>query len=424
MKIVLISKHAKTGGAAIAAHRLMEVLRENSIDATMLVQEGGDQQEGVFSTGDGLLKRWANLLRFITERLVFLRHEKSRNIRFLYSLGNTGENLLRNRHVREADIIHLHWINAGFLSLRSLKGLINSGKPLVWTFHDMWAFTGGCHYALDCEEYKRMCGSCPYLKKPGKRDLSHRIWKKKEKIFLNSKVTVVTPSNWLNECTRSSSLLGHWDVRTIHNPFDQTLFRPLRREDSCRNLGLDPEKKYILFGAATVRNMLKGFDYFMEAVRLLQQELEQDAGVEILLFGKTKGDMEHLFPLKTNNITFTGSVQKIVDLYNVAHLFAIPSLQDNLPNTIIESMLCGTPVVGFKTGGIPEMIDHKKDGYLADYRSARDLADGMKWILMSDPYDSLSEAVRRAAIARFSRERSAEQYVKLYRELVEKPGNP
>ncbi|MCK4751601.1 MAG: glycosyltransferase, partial [Bacteroidales bacterium] len=213
----------------------------------------------------------------------------------------------------------------------------------------------------------------------------------------------------------------HWDVRTIHNPVDQTLFRPLQRTDSCRNLGLDPEKKYILFGAATVRNMLKGFDYFMEAIHLLKQELDHDTGVEIILFGKTRGDMEQLLPLKTNNITFTGSVQKIVDLYNVAHLFAIPSLQDNLPNTIIESMLCGTPVVGFKTGGIPEMIDHKKDGYLAGYKSARDLADGMKWILLSDQYDSLSAAVRNAAIKRFSRERSAESYVKLYRELMETP---
>jgi glycosyltransferase involved in cell wall biosynthesis len=286
----------------------------------------------------------------------------------------------------------------------------------------MWAFTGGCHYALDCEGYRLECGECPYLKRPGPADLSHRIWKKKEKILKNSSITVVTPSEWLNECVTSSSLLGHCEVHTIYNPIDQTRFRPVEKSTACRNLGLDPDKKYILFGAATIHNMLKGFDHFVEAIRMLSGEMVADGNgdqdVEILLFGKSKGDMASYFPLKVHSIAQTESSGTIVDIYSAAHLFVIPSLQDNLPNTIVESMLCGTPVVGFRSGGIPEMIDHKQNGYLAEYKSTEDLAVGINWILTSGDYQQLSAEARSTAVKRFSRERSTEQYVKLYHTIL------
>lgn len=418
MKVLLISKYATTGGAAIATNRLKETLRDHSVEVGMLVQEGGSRKELIFDTTGSVIKRWINLFRFITERVVFLRHEKSRNIRFLFSLANTGERIERNIHFRESDIIHLHWINGGFLSLRSVRRILNSGKPVVWTLHDMWAFTGGCHYALDCERYKDKCGDCPYLKHPHPGDLSHRIWKRKEKILSGQKIIIITPSNWLNECASSSSLLKDCEIHTIPNPVDQTIFRPVEKESACRNLDLDPTRKYILFGAANVGNMLKGFDYFVEAIELLHKEIEGDKSVEIILFGKVKGDVAGLFPFVTHTISFTGSTKRIVDIYSAAHLFSIPSLQDNLPNTIIESMLCGTPVVGFNTGGIPEMIGHMENGYLAQYRSAQDLADGMKWVLTSDDYDSLSAATRSMAVKRFSRERSTEMHVELYRRIL------
>ena len=418
MKVLLVGKSTKNGGAAIASYRLMEILRESGVDVKMLVQEGGNTDAAVFSTSRSVLKKWINFLRFVLERLVFLRQERSKSIRFLFSIANTGESIVRNKHVMEADIIHLHWINAGFLSLKSLKELIQLGKPVVWTFHDMWPFTGGCHYALDCREYTRECGQCPYLKNPGKADLSHRIWKKKEKLFGNSQVTVITPSNWLKECVRASSLLHHWELATIHNPIDHKIFRPVGRDEACRNLGLDPSKKYILFGAATMKNVIKGFTYFVESIGLLAEEPDTVEDVEILLFGKTREDVALSFPLKTRNIAFVQSMQTLVELYSVAHLFVIPSLQDNLPNTIIESMLCGTPVVGFKTGGIPEMIDHKVNGYLATFKSSTDLAEGMNWVLSSDSYESLSADTRELALKRFSMDRSVEMHIDLYRNLV------
>ncbi len=420
MKILLISKSPRAGGAAIASSRLMKALRAKQVDVKMLVQEGGNEREGIYSTTNSVVKRWINLFRFVMERLVFLRWERSKSIRFLFSLANTGESISRNPHVMEADVIHLHWINGGFLSLKSLGELLNTGKPVVWTFHDMWPFTGGCHYALECKEYTRECGQCHYLKKPGNRDLSHRIWKKKEKLFRNSNVTVITPSNWLQECVRASSLLHHWEVTTIHNPIDHELFKPVEREEACRNLGLDSSKKYILFGAATMKNVLKGFNYFLEATRVIASEPDVVEDVEILLFGKTGGDVAQSFPLKTRNIAFVHSDQTIVELYSVAHLFVIPSLQDNLPNTILESMFCGTPVVGFRTGGIPEMIEHRVNGYLADHKSSADLAEGMRWVLSSDSYERLSAETRDLAVRRFSRDRSVEKHIDLYRNTINK----
>ena len=420
MKILLIAKHPSTGGAAIAASRLMEGLREKKVDVSMLVQEGENQKEGIHSTTQGFVKRWKNLYRFILERLVFLRQERSSSIRFLFSLANTGENISRNRHVTEADVIHLHWINAGFLSLKSMEDLLKLGKPVVWTFHDMWAFSGGCHYALDCKEYTRECGDCPYLKKPRKNDLSHRIWKKKEQLFGAITVQVITPSTWLQGCVESSSLLKHWPVTTIHNPVNSDIFNPVNREDACGNLGLDPSKKYILFGAATMKNVLKGFNYFLDASRVIAGEPGLDEDVEILLFGKTKENVAQLFPLKTRNIAFVQSMTTIVELYSVAHVFVIPSLQDNLPNTIIESMLCGTPVVGFNAGGIPEMIEHKVNGYLAEYKSSDDLAAGMAWVLGSESYEKLSADTRELALERFSRDRSLEMHMELYRKILNK----
>ena len=420
MKILLIGKHPRTGGAAIASSRLMEALKAKQVDVKMLVQKGEEKLKGIHSTTHGVVKRQINLFRFILERLVFLRQERSKNIRFLFSLANTGENISRNPHVMEADIIHLHWINAGFLSLKSLRELLSLGKPIVWTFHDMWPFTGGCHYALDCKEYTRECGECPYLKKPAKGDLSHRIWKKKRGLFKESRVNVITPSSWLQECVEASSLLSHWPVTTIHNPVSSEIFKPVDREEACRNLGLDPSKKYILFGAATMKNVLKGYNYFLEATRKLALEPGVEQDVEILLFGKTRGDVGQTFPLKTRNIAFVQSMRTIVELYSVAHLFAIPSLQDNLPNTIIESMLCGTPVVGFSTGGIPEMITHKESGYLAEYKSSDDLAAGMSWVLSSESYDQLSAETRSLALERFSIDRSVEKHLDLYKKILNK----
>jgi glycosyltransferase involved in cell wall biosynthesis len=418
MKVLLISKDARTGGAAVAARSLMESLREVPLDVEMLVQEGGDGIPGVISTTSGMLKKGLNRARFILERLTYLPHEKDQSLRFMFSPANVGEDITKIRQVREADLIHLHWINGGFLSLGSLKRLMELEKPLVWTFHDIWAATGGCHMTLDCTGYQRKCGHCPYVINPRENDISSRLWKKKSALFGTKPFTIITPSRWMKSCVESSTLLGHCEVHAIPNPIDTGTCFPVDREEACRRLGLDPGKLYILFTAANVRNMIKGFGYLTEAVRILYERLKGDDRVELLLLGRSKGDEAGLFPFRTTCMPYTRSQERINDLYNAARLFVNSSLVENFPNTIIESMLCGTPAVAFSTGGIPEMIRHREDGYLADHRSAEDLAEGMEWLLSHPDYQTVSAQARKSALDRFSREKSVQAHLDLYRKLL------
>ena len=238
-------------------------------------------------------------------------------------------------------------------------------------------------------------------------------------MFGAGKFTAIAPSHWLKDCVGSSSLLQHHEVLSIHNPVDDSVFHPTERKEACARLGLDPGKQYILFGAATVKNVMKGYPYFKEAIEGLSGQLDKDK-VEIILFGKTKGGEADSFQLNIRNIAFVDSIDTLVHLYGVAHLFVIPSLQDNLPNTILESMLCGTPVVGFRTGGIPEMIDHKENGYLADHKSSEDLARGMEWVLSSDSYTKLSDQTRKTAVRRYSKKESVGAHINLYRSMTDK----
>jgi glycosyltransferase involved in cell wall biosynthesis len=422
MKVLLIGKSINRGGAAIASYRLLNALREEGVNAALLVQEGAGDKESVFSTTHTVHKRTMNFLRFVLERLFFLRYEKSRQVRFLFSPANTGEELVRNKHIREADLIHLHWINGGFLSLRSLEQLLDLGKPVVWTFHDMWAMTGGCHHALDCKGYKTECGHCPYLKNPGVNDLSHGLWKKKKRLFSHRDITVVAPSRWMCDSVRESSLFGGMEVHTIPNGVDPQEFAPMEREEACRILGLDPSKKFLLFGAASIRNLYKGFGYFQEAVEQLSGDQEAVQDVEVILFGKAGREVSAALALKSHFFDYVDSIELMRALYSVAHLYVISSLQETFPTTVIESMLCGTPVVGFRTGGIPEMIDHLEDGYLAEHRSAGDLARGIRWAIYGESYEALSRLAREAAVQRFSGERSARLHMELYEKILKRPG--
>ena len=419
MKVVIISKSARTGGAAIAATRLLRALRKNSVDAHMLVQAtDAEDIPGVFTTTRSGTRKLINTLRFIYERMVFVLFEESKTVRFMFSLANTGEDLSRQKMVKEADIIHLHWINAGFISLRGLYRLLDLDKPVVWTFHDMWAFTGGCHYAGDCINYQSNCGYCYYLRRQHRKDLSNRVLRKKQKIFEGREFTIITPSKWLKECVTSSSLLGSFNIHVIPNPIDHNLFCPGNIEQIQLRLGLDPAKKYILFGAQNIRNILKGFQYFLRAMQILYEELEDRGSTEVILFGKSTKEALNSIPFKTHDYSVIRSEERLIELYNSARLMVVPSIQDNLPTTIMECFSCGTPVVGFRTGGIPEMIEHKVNGYLAENRSDRDLANGIRWVLENNDYDTIARNARQKVLDTYTEEIISAKCMDLYKQLL------
>lgn len=408
-----------TGGAAIACKRLLKALQAANVDTRMLVRDKRTNDPCVVSVNNSWMRRKINLFRFIWERFViWMNNGCSRTNLFAVSVANTGVDISRLKEVREADVIHIHWINQGFLSLSDIKKLVRTGKPVVWTMHDMWACTGMCHHARECDHYQLNCGNCFFLKKPAAHDLSFRTMEKKREAGFD-KITYVACSKWLKERTGKSSLVRDARLLVIPNPLDVSLFSPLDRVKARQKYIFSSDKYYLLFGAAKISDPRKGFEYYFESLELLAKEHpELQDQIELVFLGNSELQLPEAIPYKAN---FTGYISGELDialLYNAVDAFVMPSLEENLPNTIMEAMACGTPVVGFEVGGIPEMIDHKINGYLVHYKDCRDLMQGIYWTLFEADRTTLAEAAREKVVESYSEEKIARAYLNLYEELL------
>ena len=426
MKILLINTDDSMGGAAIACLRLLTILeRTEGIEVKMLVQEKKGKHLKVKALADTWMSKKLAFARFALERLYFLFFEKNKDIRFTFSPANIGIDISEHPLVQEADIIHLHWINFGFLSVDSLEKLFKLNKPIVWTLHDMWAFTGGCHHSGDCENYQVTCGDCvQYLKNSAKNDLSNQIWQRKNTIF-NSTLTLpdgagfsfIGCSEWLTNRAKKSSLLKDFLVKAIPNPLDTSLFCSQNKVESRRKLGLPTDKKLILFVAAKTSVIWKGFGYFQAALVLLKSQVPDNQVIELIILGESEEETNQKLPFKYHALGRVNDINKIVSIYSAADVFVTSSIQENLPNTIMEAMACGTPCVGFEVGGIPEMIENKVSGFLAKYKSAENLAEGINWVLFEADHEALAKNARKKVIENYSEAVVVEKYLEVYRNL-------
>ena len=412
----------------MAANRLHRALQKQiwtdaAVESTMLIGtpnrlEKHRPDPGVTYLANNFLAEQTAFGRFVAERLYFLPHERDTSVRFQFSPAHFGATLDFHPAIQQADVLHLHWINFGFLSLDSLQALFTLGKPIVWTLHDQWAFTGGCHYSRGCDHYLSHCQHCPYLKNPGDDDLSYRVFEQKKLIFQNADIHFTPPSRWLADEAMRSTLLRRFPFTVIPYAIDQYGFQPVDRSAAQDRLDLPvTNRPAILFGSANVTDTRKGFKYFAEALSLLRQQYPT-LTPDILVFGKGKSHLLSELPYPVKNLGLLTSEDDIVAAYNAADVMVVPSLEDNLPNTVIESLSCGTPVVGFRTGGIPEMIDHEQTGYLADVANAQQLADGMAFVLNHPTPETLRQNARHSAEIRFSETVVARQHVELYNQLV------
>ncbi|MDX2301303.1 MAG: glycosyltransferase [Microscillaceae bacterium] len=433
-KVLFLNTYFDRGGAAVSCKRIFESLQtEPSLVVKMLVHTGEQLPEPVKGLNASYFLSQKMLFKFALDRLFFLFYEKSKSVRFAFSQANIGEDISRHPWVQEADILHIHWINFGFLSLDSLQKLLNLGKPIVWTMHDMWVFTGGCHYAQHCRGFEAQCGGCFYLRNPHAKDLSHRVLAKKNEIFSQSPlITFVGSSQWLVEEAKQSSFFKKLKFATathIMTPIDISLFKPADHEKAAADLFLDATKFRILFGAVKINDERKGIQYFQEAIQIIQETYpEMLFELELVLFGKTKVDISALFPISISYLGILKGANALIEAYSAAHVFVLPSLDDNLPNTIIESMACATPVVAFRSGGIPEMIDHRQNGYLADYKSSKDLAEGLHWVWARwkeeksgkspQAFDTLRVQARQKALDSYHPDKIRQQYLDLYQKLL------
>ena len=416
MRILIVNTSERTGGAAIAAGRLTEALKSHGIKAKMLVRDKQTDRISTVALGGG----WKQVRKFVWERVVIWINSHFRRERlFSVDIANTGNDITRLPEFKEADLIHLHWINQGMLSLKVIRKILASGKPVVWTMHDMWPCTGICHHARTCTAFHSECGACPMIYSQKRKDLSTRIFRQKQRLYASGGIHFVTCSHWLEGMAKQSALLANQPVSVIPNPISTTLFHPMKQTEARQKLALPTESKLILFGSVKLTDKRKGIDYMVEACRLLaKQHPALKEQLALVAVGMHAAELQPLVPFKVHNMGYVKEEHQLAEIYNAADLYVIPSLDENLPNTIMEAMACGTPCVGFPTGGIPEMIDHLKNGYLTKEHSAEQLAEGIYTLLTTPAYESLSHEAVAKVNACYSERSVANQYGQLYAKLL------
>lgn len=334
-----------------------------------------------------------------------------------FSYYNVGIDISKEQIVREADIILLHWICGSYISTRGLKKLVSLNKPIVWVCHDNWPFTGGCHVRMGCDKYKEECGKCPQLQSNRKKDWSYRLLKAKKKAISKADLTVISPSTWMDNNVAESSLFSGLKHYVIPNPIDTEKFTPLDRKEIRLKYNLDSNGVIILFGAVSATSTpYKGYSYLLKALDLLEKNLKDDIVVTAVVFGASDGDKREGKKIAVRYLGYL-SEDQMVEAYNLADVYVVPSLEDSFNNTVAEALACTTPVVAFATGGIKDIINHKENGYLAGYKDADDLARGIEWVLKENRNNIFGKNGRKKVEKNYNISVVAKKYVEMYRRI-------
>lgn len=420
MKVLLVNTSDHIGGAAIAALRLLKALRGEGVEATLLCRDRTLPQSrtDVISLKPS---RWRKA-KFALERLeIYCHNGFSREGLFAVDTGRFGNDITRLPAFREADVIHLHWINQAMLSLSDLSRIFRSGKRVVWTMHDMWPFTGVCHHAQTCEGWLKACGDCPQLRHPGPDDLSAVTFARKQQVYADARLTLVGCSKWLAGLASEAPLLRGQHIVSIPNPIDTDYYRPAGTEgqpsqsEVRQQLGLPADRKLMLFAAFKVTDPNKGIDYLMKALALLVKEhpeLKRTFG--IVLAGQGAWTLRDALTVPAYPMGYVTTEERMRQLYQAADVLLMPTLMDNLPNTIVEAMACGVPCVAFGVGGVPQMVDTGINGYLATPRDSEDFAHGISATLFTSSYQALARNARAKAVESYSEPAVARRYIDIY----------
>lgn len=384
MKVIHLSTRDIAGGAGRAAFRLHTEMLKRGIDSTMFVKNKERHGDSLINTVSLVEKRVYSLFKGAINQL--LKRFVSGNNVYLFSTEILGVKIAKRKVVQDADVIYIHWITSGFITVRELRNILMLGKSVVFVLHDMWAMTGGCHYSFDCDKYVNGgCKDCPQLdSKFGKRSVQN-FFKLKIRAFSNfSNLKIVNPSEWLSSCAKQSEILSSLPILTIPNVLDRSIFKPLNQSSIREVFCIADHVKLILFIADNgASNPYKGWSYLQDALSLFFKTTTHN--IELMVLGGERDpEIEQQLSCKVHFIGRLYDEYSLSMVYNAADLFVTPSLADNLPNTILESLSCGTPVVAFNVGGIPDMVLHKKNGYLSKYKDVNDLACGLEYVLSND----------------------------------------
>lgn len=407
MKVLILNTSEMTGGAAVAANRLTKALRQEGVDARMMVRDRLKTDSQAIGVG-GCFGLWHK----VWERIVIWMHLHLKKDRLWeIDIANSGCSVTRTKAFKESDVIHLNWVNQGMLSLKEVERICRSGKRIVWTMHDLWNATGICHYAHECTEWQGECRNCRLLPEGSK--LAAKIWKKKQQLYKSADIRFVTCSRWLMNEARQSRLMQGQQIVSIPNAIDTDVFKPADKAEMRRRVGVAEDGRYVLFVSQKVTDERKGARFFIEAMNSLKANGAME-GVRVLLLGGHAEEVAEQLDVEACALGYISDPERIAAVYASADVFVLPSLQDNLPNTIMEALACGVPCVGFDTGGIPEMIDHRVNGYVATQSDSTDLADGIAYCLDSSRHAELSKAAREKVKRCYSYKAVAKEYMKEY----------
>lgn len=395
------------GGAFRAMERLHRGLLAVGEDSICLLQSSDTGQNMIAGRGKFSKRLWPRLdelpLRFYPKR-----SSEEFNIQWV-----PGGVLKKIRELKP-DVVHLHWAHRSFVRIEDLKQI---NCPIVWSLHDSWAFTGGCHVPCECVNYRTGCGNCPKLGSTTKWDLSRWIWRRKAVAWRNLPIFFVTPSRWLAECAVSSPIIQGKKLKVIPNGLDLETFKPLNQNIARQVLGIDEDTRIVLFGGVgALSNKNKGYQFLEPAMAEVVRCLDPNIP-ELLVVGADGLDK----PLNLDcPVRYIGRLHDDISLrlaYASADVTVVPSMQDNLPQMAVESLACGTPVSAFNASGLRDIVDHKLNGYLAKPYESEDLGRGIAYILTHLEKDKLRLNAREKAKKEFGVVTMAERYVGLYREV-------
>lgn len=409
MKILIVNESDSRGGAARAASRLHKSLLDQNIDSQMLVQN--KESDNYTITGPVTkIQRAINKMRPTLDELpVSLYKHRTKTI--FSPSWLPFSNIVNKINEIDPDIVHLHWVCGGMIKI---EDIVHIKAPVVWSLHDNWAFTGGCHIMWECEKYQDTCGACPRLGSSKENDLSRKVFNRKQKSFLQiENMTIVGLSKWLNACSKNSTLLKDKKHINLPNPIDTTIFKPCDQEKARELWNLPKDKKLVLFGAMTPNDINKGFNELSDALHKIKSE-----EVELVVFGSSEPKESQKLGFKTHYLGYLHDDVSLVTLYSAVDVMIVPSLQEAFGQTASEAMACCTPVVAFSATGLLDIVDHQINGYLAKLLDSADLAYGIDWILENKSYDSLAKNAREKVVKSFDSAVVAQKYIALYKDVL------
>jgi len=394
--ILFINTLDTKGGAAKIANQLHHAFKTKEISSVFFAKKKFTNDESID-------------LIYRENKELFLQYSKQFKLPNIYNLSSLE--IIKKTGLLNADIVHFHNLQDETLNPFLIPEITNR-KHTIWTLHDMYSFTGNCSYSLDCEKWLDECGCCPLIKNPHEKDQTHYLWDLKKQIYNKSKLTIVCPSQWLKEKVEKS-ILKYFPIHLIYNGVDTTIFYPRNKEESRKVLNLPLNKKILLFTADTaIKNPWKGGEIIQETYKQLSNQREF---VFVNIGGNTKIHSDNWI-----EIPYVSDENVLAQYYSAADLFIYPSLADNCPLVVLESLACGTPIVSFNTGGIPELIQHNKNGYIAEYNNTYDFIKGIEYLCHNPKLiEEFSKNAVNSINENFTVDLMVGQYLKLYNSFVQ-----